>query len=125
MSVRRLLVIDDAEDMRELAKLFLELDGAYEEVTAGGAHEGLAEARARRPHAILLDVMMPDIDGVRALEMIRADELLRDVRVILLSGTVHGRGSERLRHLDVAGMIAKPFDPATLAGEVSALLGRP
>ena len=122
MSARRLLVIDDAEDMREIAKLFLELDGSFDVVTAGSAEEGLAEARACRPYAILLDVMMPDVDGIRTLEIIRADAALRTVPVIMLSGTVHGPGAERLHGLDVQGTIAKPFDPATLADDVSALL---
>ena len=108
--------------MRELAKLFLELDDAFVVVTAGGAEEGLAEARARRPHAILLDVMMPGVDGIRTLEMIRADAVLRAIPVIMLSGAVHGPGAARLRGLDVQGMIAKPLDPATLADDVAALL---
>lgn len=110
--------------MRELAKLFLELDGEFEVETADDAESGLAAARARRPHAILLDVMMPGIDGIAALGMIRADAVLRDLPVILLSGTVRGPGSERLQGLDVRGVIAKPFDAAALAAQVSTLLGR-
>ncbi len=124
MIVRRLLVIDDADDMRELAKLFLELDGTFEVDTAESANEGLAAARARRPHAILLDLMMPEVDGVAALAMIRADAGLHDVPVIMLSGAVNGPGAERLRGLDVRGVIAKPFDPASLAGDVATLLAR-
>ena len=124
MTARRLLLIDDAEDMRELAKLFLELDGEFEVETANDAESGLAAARARRPDGILMDVMMPGIDGIAALGMIRADSALRDLPVILLSGTVRGPGAERLQGLDVRGVIAKPFDAAALAAQVSAMLGR-
>ena len=124
MTARRLLLIDDAEDMRELAKLFLELDGEFEVETANDAESGLAAARLQRPDAILMDVMMPEIDGVAALGMIRADPVLSDLPVILLSGTVHGPGAERLQGLDVRGVIAKPFDAAALASQVSTMLGR-
>lgn len=122
MTARRLLLIDDAEDMRELAKLFLELDGEFEVETASDAESGLAAVRARRPDAILMDVMMPEIDGIAALGMIRADPALRDLPVILLSGTVRGPGSERLQGLDVRGVIAKPFDAGALASQVATLL---
>ena len=122
MTARRLLLIDDAEDMRELAKLFLELDGEFEVETASDAESGLAAVRARRPDAILMDVMMPGIDGIAALGMIRADAALRDLPVILLSGTVRGPGSERLQGLDVRGVIAKPFDAGALASQVATLL---
>ena len=124
MTARRLLLIDDAEDMRELAKLFLELDGEFQVDTANDAESGLVAARLQRPDAILMDVMMPEIDGITALGMIRADARLRDLPVILLSGTVRGPGSERLQGLDVHGVIAKPFDAAALAGQVSTMLGR-
>lgn len=124
MTARRLLLIDDAEDMRELARLFLELDGEFEVETAIDAESGLAAARLQRPDAILMDVMMPGIDGIAALGMIRADAMLRDLPVILLSGTVRGPGSERLQGLDVRGVIAKPFDAAVLASQVSTMLGR-
>lgn len=122
---RRLLLIDDADDMRELAKLFLELDGEFAVETAHDAESGLAAARDRRPDAILMDVMMPGTDGIAALAQIRGDPVLRDLPVILLSGTVRGPGSERLQGLDVRGVIAKPFDAAALAGQVAALLETP
>ena len=124
VSTRRLLVIDDAEDMRELAQFFLELDGQFVVVTAADASSGLSEARRQRPDAILLDVMMPDIDGLQALSLIRADETLRTIPVIMLSGVVNGPGAERLHGLDVSGVIGKPFDPATLGEQVTSLLGR-
>ena len=122
VTTRRLLVIDDAEDMRELAQFCLELDGRFVVVTTGDATSGLAEARRQRPDGILLDVMMPDVDGVEALAMIRADEVLRSIPVIMLSGVVNGPGAERLHGLDVSGVIGKPFDPATLGEQVTSLL---
>lgn len=122
VSIRRLLVIDDAEDMRELAQFFLELDGQFVVSTAADALSGLAEARRQRPDGILLDVMMPDIDGLEALALIRADAALRSIPVIMLSGVVNGPGAERLHGLDVSGLIGKPFDPASLGGQVTSLL---
>lgn len=122
MTPPRLLVIDDAEDMRELAQFCLELDERYVVVTMGDAESGLAEARRQRPDGILLDVMMPDIDGLETLVMIRADDTLRSIPVIMLSGVVNGPGAERLTGLDVNGVIGKPFDPATFGEKVTSLL---
>lgn len=108
--------------MRELAQFFLELDGQFVVSTAADALSGLAEARRQRPDGILLDVMMPDIDGLEALALIRADAALRSIPVIMLSGVVNGPGAERLHGLDVSGLIGKPFDPASLGGQVTSLL---
>src|SRR5581483_11577666 len=95
----------------------------YEVLTAGSAAEGLARAAADRPDAILLDVMMPDMDGPTAFEHLRADERTRDIPVILLTAKVQTADRRRFADLGVAAVIAKPFDPMRLAGEVAQALG--
>ena len=85
MSVRRVLVIDDEEDIREVARLSLELVGQYQVLTASSGRDGLDSARSHRPDAILLDVMMPDMDGPAALAELRADPSTRDIPVLFLT----------------------------------------
>lgn len=120
---RRLLVIDDDPDIGDVARLALEQLGPYTVVTATSGPEGVRVGREHRPDAILLDVMMPEVDGPATLARIRADDALAGVPVLFLTAKAQASERERLGRLPVSGMIAKPFDPLTLAAEVGRLLG--
>jgi CheY-like chemotaxis protein len=76
-----------------------------------------------RPDAILLDVMMPDLDGPSTLALLRQDEALREIPVVLLTAKVQAADRRQFGALDVAGVLAKPFDPMTLADDVARALG--
>ncbi|HXJ96404.1 MAG TPA: response regulator [Terriglobia bacterium] len=118
---KRILIIDDEDDIREIVEVALQQTPGWHTLTAGSAAEGLERARNELPDAILLDVMMPDIDGVTALARLRAGELTAAIPVILLTATVQvARGVQAGQ---AAGVILKPFDPLTLAQRVSAMLG--
>ncbi len=112
---RRLLVIDDDPDIGDVARLALEQLGPYTVETAGSGEEGLRLALRQRPDAILLDVMMPGVDGPATLAMLRAEESLAGVPVLFLTAKAQASERDRLERLPVSGMIAKPFDPLTLA----------
>lgn len=123
---RRILVVDDDESIREVAALSLQAVGGHDVVTAASGAEALEEASANPPDAILLDVMMPGLDGPETVSRLQADPRARDIDVILLTAKV--QPSERKRFGDlagVAGVIAKPFDPMTLPGQVADILGWP
>ena len=120
---RRVLLIDDEADIREVAQVSLELMAGWQVLTAGSGAEGVACAAADQPDAILLDVMMPEMDGVATLQALRASPTTSHIPVIMLSAIVHGAESQRLAGLGAAGVIAKPFDALTLASQVAALLG--
>jgi PAS domain S-box-containing protein len=120
---RRLLLIDDDLDIGDVARLALEQLGPYTVRTAGSGEEGLRLALEQRPDAILLDVMMPGLDGPATLAMMRAEESLAGVPVLFLTAKAQASERERLERLPVSGMIAKPFDPLTLAADVGRLLG--
>jgi CheY-like chemotaxis protein len=120
---KRILLVDDETDIREVAKLSLEAVGGHEVVTAGSGRQGLAMAAEVRPDAILLDVMMPDLDGPSTLALLRQDEALREIPVVLLTAKVQAADRRQFGALDVAGVLAKPFDPMTLADDVARALG--
>lgn len=123
MPERHVLVVDDEDDIREVAQMSLELVGGYAVRGAGSGAEALALARAERPAAILLDVMMPDLDGPGVCRALRADPLTRDIPIVLLTAKVQARERQAFTQLGVAGVLAKPFDPMTLAADLARLLG--
>ncbi len=118
----KLLLIDDEPDIREVASLALETVGEHEIITAASGLEGIERARADRPDAILLDVMMPELDGPSTLERLRSLEETRHIPVVFLTAKVQASERKRLAALDVRGIIAKPFDPLTLAEEIEKVL---
>jgi CheY-like chemotaxis protein len=122
MTTRRILIVDDEDDIREVAQVSLELVGQYEVLTASSGRDGVRFARAERPDAILLDVMMPDMDGPATLAELRADPVTRDIPVVFLSAKTQSAERGRLALLGAAGILTKPFDPLTLAGEVASTL---
>jgi len=119
------LVIDDEEDMRVLARFALELDAGFAVSTAASGREGLELARLTRPDVILLDWMMPGMDGPGTLRSLKADAAVSDIPVIFLTGVAHDRSPIDFIALGARGALAKPFNPMTLAGELSALLSAP
>ena len=123
MTPKRVLVIDDEGDIREVAKVSLEMVGGWEALTASSGSEGLDRARAEQPDAILLDVMMPDMDGPSTFNKLQGDAEIRHIPVILLTAKVQANERRRFAELGVMGMIAKPFDPLSLPREVAEVLG--
>ena len=123
MSDKRVLVIDDEDDLREIARDSLELLGGFQVSTASSGIEGLADAKAQHPDAILLDMMMPGIDGSATFQKLQDDAATRDIPVILLTANVQANDRLRFAELGVAGVIAKPFDPISLANQVAQILG--
>ncbi|GAB2885664.1 response regulator [Nocardioides pacificus] len=117
------LVVDDDDSIREISQLALELVGGWNVVTADGGVACLARAHEHLPDAVLLDVMMPDMDGLTTFRRMQADEALKHIPVILVTAKVQVGNRQMWDGLPVAGVIAKPFDPMTLASEVSQMLG--
>jgi diguanylate cyclase (GGDEF)-like protein len=121
VELMRVLVIDDDGDTRELVQMSLAL-ARMETLTASSGADGLAKAARERPDAILLDVMMPFMDGPATLRALRADPRTADIPVLFLTASAMIAEVERLESLGVVGILAKPFDPATLGGRVRAAL---
>lgn len=102
----------------------LQFDDYFSVITAESGIEGIAVARAERPQAILLDWMMPDMDGAATLIALRDDANTRDIPVVFLTGKAHGEDPATFVALGAVGAIPKPFNPMTLAREVADLLAR-
>jgi CheY-like chemotaxis protein len=120
---RRLLVVDDEDDIREVAQISLELVANWQVLTAASGGEGFARAKAEQPDAILLDVMMPDMDGPMTFQRLQADPATQHIPVLLLTAKVQSAERRQFADLGVKGVIAKPFDPLKLAEEVARILG--
>ncbi len=116
------LVVDDDEDVRVITRLSLEVAGWVVSEAASGA-EALAQCAAEAPDVVLLDVMMPQMDGPTTFAALQADSTLRSVPVVYLTAKAEPAERERLRRTGVMGVMSKPFDPLTLADSVSNLLG--
>ncbi len=123
MSPGRLLIVDDEDDIRLIARMSLERIGGWEVLDAGSAEAAVAAARSGPLDAVLLDVMMPGVDGPGTLELLRP-VIGAETPVIFLTAKTQTADRERLSELGAAGLIAKPFDPMTLPDEVSAQLAR-
>src|SRR4051794_5727694 len=120
---KTLLVIDDDDDVREIAQLTLELGTSWRVLTARSGADGVAMATTEPPDAILLDVMMPGLDGPSTLDLLRTAERTRALPVVFLTAKSRPAERARLNAMGVAGVLAKPFDPMVLPEQVASLLG--
>lgn len=120
---KRVLIIDDEDDIRSVAQVSLEVVGGWDVLTARSGAEGLATAATERPDAVLLDFMMPDMDGPTTFQAMRDGEATRDIPVIMLTAKVQAADRRLLAELGVQGVIAKPFDPMQLSRDVAKALG--
>ena len=123
MSPKRILICDDEDDIREVATMSLEMVGGYEVIAANCGADAIAKAAAERPDAILLDVMMPDMDGPTTFKQLQAQEATKGIPVVLMTAKVMSNDLQRFDDLGVQGVIPKPFDPMTLAPQLAATLG--
>ena len=119
---RTLLLIDDDDDIREIAQLSLELGAGWTVLTAASGPDGIEIAGDKHPDAILLDVMMPVLDGPATLAKLREDDRTKMIPVVFLTAKARPAERDRLAGLDVAGVLAKPFDPMTLADQLESVL---
>jgi len=121
MAIKRILVIDDEQDILKLIQTCLEIMGGWQVTTAHSGREGFYLAQARQPDAILLDVMMPEEDGLTTLQKLRSSTSTNNIPVILL--TARGQLLEQeFTELGIKGVLKKPFNPLELAKQVAVTL---
>ncbi len=119
----RILIIDDESDIREVAALSLETVGGWEVMVASSGMQGLARAASYRPDAILLDVMMPGMDGPTTFRELRKNPTTMDIPVLLLTAKVQASDQRAFAGLGVQAVLTKPFDPLTLPKQIAGVLG--
>lgn len=117
------LIADDDRDILELVAFRLERAGC-ETVVAGDGEEALRLAGERQPDVVILDVMMPKMDGYEVTQALRADQATREIPVILLTARAQESDVSRGFEAGVDDYVRKPFSPQELTARVQAILGR-
>jgi|SRR5450755_907695 CheY-like chemotaxis protein len=120
---RHILIIDDEEDIRQVAALSLEMVAGWDVTMANSGANGIQTAAKEKPDAILLDVMMPGMDGPTTFLELQKSPETAGIPVLLLTAKVQGADQRRFAGLGVAAILFKPFDPLTLADQISQVLG--
>lgn len=122
MPPQQILLIEDDPDIQKMVSLALRFTAGAEVTAAGDGASGLALARARQPGLILLDVMLPDMDGYDVAAALQADPATRHIPIIFLSARAQAADVERGMALGARGYLVKPFDPMELAAAIDRLL---
>jgi CheY-like chemotaxis protein len=123
MLIKRVLVVDNEQYIQEVTKICLETVAGWEVLTASSGREGITKAEAFHPDAILLDVMMPDMDGLTTFEKLQANPATKKIPVIFLTAKIQASDRQRYAEMGMEKAIAKPFNPLELASEVATALG--
>lgn len=123
MTARRILVVDNEPYIQEVAKVCLETVAGWDVLIASSGQECLSQAEAEQPDAILLDVMMPDMDGMATFQKLQENPLTKSIPVILLTAKIQSSDRRRYAQMGLTAAIAKPFNPLELAGQITDALG--
>ncbi|HEX3578000.1 MAG TPA: response regulator [Thermoanaerobaculia bacterium] len=121
MPPKQILVIDDDNDIREVTRLSLQVTEEWNVTGANGGASGMLLALSAAPDAILLDVMMPGMDGPSTLRVLQQQGVT--IPVIFLTAKVQPADRQKFMQLGVRGIISKPFDPLTLGAQIREMLG--
>lgn len=119
--LKRVLYVEDEPDIQAVAKLALEMVGGFTVKVCSSGDEALCDAEGFAPDMILLDVMMPGMDGPSTLKALRAVPGLANVPVAFMTAKVQPTEVAQYISLGARAVIAKPFDPMTLADQVRAI----
>lgn len=121
MTVKRILLVDDEASILAVARVGLKRMG-WSVFTASSGQEGIALAETEQPDAIVLDVMMPEMDGLATLKQLQDNPQVKDIPVIFLTAKTQKADRRRFYAFGIKGFITKPFDPTTLASQISGFL---
>jgi CheY-like chemotaxis protein len=119
----KVLIVDDEDDIREVAALSLESVAGWQVFTASSGAQGLARAIELQPDAVVLDVMMPGMDGPTTFRELRKNPATAHIPVLLLTAKVQSSDQRRFADLGVEAVLFKPFDPLTLSKQIADVLG--
>jgi CheY-like chemotaxis protein len=114
MATKQLLLIDDNEDNRTLVKFALEMNTDWEVLTANDGIKGITKAENERPDAILLDILMPGIDGLTVYEILKSNLFTCTIPIIFMTALTQKKVLCELKNTLAEGTITKPFDVVNL-----------
>ena len=118
---KKILVVDDEEDMQKLLKIRLEQEN-FVVVTAGDGVAGVKTAELETPDLILMDIMMPNMDGYSCLKEIRKIQKIKDTPILMLSGKEEEKIRDLFAFQKISGYIEKPFELDNLVAKIKEIL---
>jgi CheY-like chemotaxis protein len=118
----KVLIVDDEADIRRIGELSLQGIGGWDVLLAESGAQGVEAAKAHRPDLILMDMMMPEMDGLTALEELRKDPELQSTPVVFMTAKVQRDEVTRYLEAGAVGVVHKPFDPMALPDELRKIL---
>ncbi len=118
----KVLIVDDEADIRRIGELSLQSVEGWDVLLAENGAQGMETAKAHNPDLILMDMMMPEMDGLTVLGQIREDPELESTPVIFMTAKVQRDEVARYLEAGAAGVVHKPFDPMTLPDEIRRIL---
>lgn len=119
--LKRIAYVEDEQDIQTVAKLALEMVGGYEVEILSSGHEAMIRLPQLKPQLVLMDVMMPGMDGPSTLRAMRENPALVDLPVIFMTAKAQMMEVQELKALGALDVITKPFDPMDLANKVEAI----
>ena len=122
MTTKRILVIDDDDAIQAVVQFGIRLAVGWDVLTAGSGPTGIATAQAQRPDVILLDVMMPEMDGISTLKALQSHSETEAIPVIFLTAKAQDAERRQFNELGVSGVITKPFNSLDLPEQIAKLL---
>ena len=122
MEIHKVLLAEDEEDIQKVAQISLQFRGGWEVVLATNGEECLAKAASDPPDLILLDCMMPKLDGYETCRRLKQDPSLRHIPVIFLTAKAQEIEVKKGLSLGAVGYLIKPFNPMSLAAEIKQIL---
>lgn len=122
MKDKCILLIDDEETIQEVVQVGIEIEVGWDVAIASSGAEGIEVAQAQQPDAILLDVMMPEMDGISTLSQLKANIKTQSIPVILLTAKTQAADKKQFQNVEIMGIITKPFNAMTLASRIAKIL---
>ncbi|NJR65694.1 MAG: response regulator [Leptolyngbyaceae cyanobacterium CRU_2_3] len=122
LTTKRILLIDDEAPLRRVTQLTLKITAGWQVLTAASGSEGLHQAELEQPDAILLDLMMPEMDGLVTLKKLRENPTTQHIPVILLTAKVQAIPQLQFQQLGITAVLIKPFEPEHLVEQIKTAL---
>jgi len=120
--MKKILIADDRPEVVELVRVTLEGED-YQIIDASDGKEALDKIRGEKPDLVLLDVMMPEMDGFEVLSKLKKDPEAKEIPIIMLTAKGQGVDKEKGRQVGASGYITKPFSPSALLNKIEEILG--
>jgi CheY-like chemotaxis protein len=122
MSNKRVLIIDDEETIQKVVQFGIQMISGWQVLKANSGFEGIHAAQTQLPDVILLDVMMPEMDGLTTFKKLQADPITAQIPVIFLTAKAQTAETRQFQDLGVSGVITKPFNSLDLPEQIAKIL---